>query len=129
MRIGDFMKNRSGFTLIEIMGVIALLAVIMMVTVPTVLKTLKKSETNQFDTYVENLTLAAETYLQRNRERYPQMENVGGTLSVRVGTLQEEGFIKTHIKNPKTEADANPEDIIKITVESDGSYAFEYIQK
>lgn len=128
MRIGDFMKSRRGFTLIEIIGVIALLAVILLVAAPTIIKTLKSTEDSEYSTYVENITLAAETYLQRNRERYPQLEHIGGIVTITVGTLQEEGFVKKNLKNPKTDANVNEADYIEVTVQSDGSYTYKYKQ-
>lgn len=128
MRVGDIMKNRKGFTLVEIIGVIAVLALIMLVTAPTLLKTLKGADAKEYETFVDNLFLATETHIQKNRDAYPQLENIGGTVQVSVQSLQESGYVKKNYENPKLEGPVNPQSQIKVTVQSDGTYKYEYIE-
>ena len=62
------MKDNNGFTLIEMIGIIILLTVIMLVVAPTMISTLKNSNTKRFNAFKDNLKIAAENYIVDNKK-------------------------------------------------------------
>ena len=66
------MKNKKGFTLIEILIVIALIAVLLLLVVPNITKTFEKTKKKMMQTEILNIAkLAKDTYTEKkaNRER------------------------------------------------------------
>ena len=55
--------NNKGFRLIEIIGIVVILAVIMIVTVPLLENTLRNSEQKRIDSFKKNLILVCENYM------------------------------------------------------------------
>ena len=54
------MKNKKGFTLVELLAVIAILAVLVIIALPNVLKMFRNAKQNTFVTEVQNLVRSAE---------------------------------------------------------------------
>ncbi len=128
MKIGDFMKDTRGFTLVEIMGVIAILAVVVLVTAPTLIKSLKTTENAQYDAFKDDLYLAAESYIESNKDLYKeQLLTIGGKVNVFMKTLKDENLIKHKLKNPKTNEILKDGSYIQIIVQGDGTYKYNFI--
>ena len=62
--------NNKGFTLVEIISVIALLALVMIITVPAISKTSLNIKKKTLNTKVENIEKAAILYGQKYRENF-----------------------------------------------------------
>ena len=54
------MKNKKGFTLVELLAVIVILGVIMIIAIPSVLNTLESSRKSTFSLYAKKVVVAAE---------------------------------------------------------------------
>ena len=65
--------NRKGFTLIELLAVIVILAIVMVVTIPSVLNSMESARQKQF----ENAIHSIEEYVQKNYD----LCKVGGILT------------------------------------------------
>ena len=57
------MKKNKGFTLIEIMAVIVILAVIALIVVPLVTGSIKDSKQKLYETQLENIKSGAKSYM------------------------------------------------------------------
>jgi len=101
------MKKNNGFTLIELIGVITLLSLIVLVSVPVIINTLNKSEQKEYDEFKKILENAAELYLERNRNLYPDFGEIGDTIDITAETLIKEGYLKEHLKNPINDNDVS----------------------
>lgn len=55
------MKKRNGFTLVELLAVIVVLALIMVIAVPSVLKVMNSARRQSFALYVEKVVTAVQT--------------------------------------------------------------------
>lgn len=88
--------NKRGFTLVELMGVLVILGVLLIFTVPTVTKTLKNSEKNEKAEYDNTVCLAVKSYVEIKREVYP--------FTISLGELRDEGYLSTSLKNPETDS-------------------------
>ena len=94
------MKNTRGFTLVELIAVMTLLAAIILVTVPVIINTIKKNDDKLGENFEKSLKQAAELYMERNRDVFPDLNNIGGTAEVSTDILIEEGYLKQDLENP-----------------------------
>lgn len=65
--------NNKGFTLVEIISVIALLALVMIITVPAITTTSLNIKKKTLNTKVENIEKAAILYGQKHRENFTRV--------------------------------------------------------
>ena len=102
--------NNKGFTLMEILGVITLLALISLVVIMATTKPLKESKETLYQTQLEEIKSAAEMWRTDNIELIPNT----GYYSITLKTLQDNGYIKKEIIDPRTEKKINENTIIKV---------------
>ena len=89
------MKNK-GFTLAELIGVIVVLALISLVTIPAVSNTLKANRIKLCKTQVSNIIAAAKSY---GADNLFSLDTISG---VSLETLIKYGYIDDKIQNPVT---------------------------
>lgn len=108
------MKNKKGFTLIEMIGIITVLAIILLVTFPVMNKSLKQMKENQNNNFTNNLKVSAEAYIELNRDNYPDLETPGNQITFSVQELYDANLLKGQYEN------VNSQDKIKVIVGTDG---------
>lgn len=120
------MKNKKGFTLVELLGVIVILSMIVLVTLPALITTLTNSEERQIEEFEKSVYLAAESYFQMNSELFPQLSISGGKAYVPISTLIEEGYIKDTLVDPRTKEKIDSSASILAVLNSEGllDYSF-----
>lgn len=89
--------NKKGFTLIEITAVVLTLAVIFLVSYPTLQQILKKSEANETKANTENVIIAAKTYFNLHNSEYSFLD--GSNLEVTIDKLVEEDLLESNDYN------------------------------
>lgn len=104
---------KKGFTLIEMLGIMAVLAVILLVTFPVMNKSLKKMKENTNDNFTNNLKISAETYIELNRNNYENIDVPGTEISFTVQDLYDANLLKGRYEN------INSSDKIKAIVGQD----------
>lgn len=114
------MKKNKGFTLIEIMAVIVILAVIALIVVPLVTGSIKDSKQKLYETQLENIKSGAKSYMI-NLD-LPNKEPITITLD----DLQKKGLVDKDIKNPITDEKFNKCMLIQIKKTSDKEDIYEY---
>lgn len=74
--------NKKGFTLIEILSVITILAVIIAIAIPTVTYLIRKQRKNYYQSLDSSISLAGRDYFNSNRNERPTelLDNKGVTL-------------------------------------------------
>lgn len=108
---------KKGFTLIEIIITIGLIALIGTVIVSNLSATYTKNQDEQYENFKKTLENAACTYidLNMNKTLKKNCQN-SGSCSVTVGSLLSEGLIEdSDLKNPKTNEQISESKDIKIT--------------
>ena len=103
------MKNK-GFTLIEILGVITLLAILSTIIILAVNKPLKDSKEKLYQTQIENIKAAASNWRTDNIELIPQT----GYYTITLENLQNDGYINSDIKDPRDDSIMLPSTQIQI---------------
>lgn len=122
------MKKIKGFTLVELLAVITLLAAIILVSIPSIINTLKNNEnkvSKQFDNALIN---ACELYVERNRNMFTELNVIGGTIDVEAQTLLNEGYLTQNLESPDENTSVG-DYIITVTVNSDETLKYEVKSK
>lgn len=90
---------KKGFTMIEILAVFTVTAIILLITVPLITGTLKKSNDSEFDSFKDTVFIATEAYINdgslievNNTEEEPA--------AITIGDLVSSGYLKSTVKNP-----------------------------
>lgn len=82
---------KKGFTLIEIMAVVMILATIFLIAYPTLHGILKKSEEDEIKYDEESIIIAAHTYFNLHSQEFTF--NEGSNLEVKLNKLVEEDLL------------------------------------
>ena len=110
------MKNK-GFTLIELMGVIILLALVALISFPSMINVLKDSS-GKIDAATEALIIgAAKDKVEKEKNSYPKTD--GKVYCVTIQGLIDGGYLISNLKEGTNSDDIDKERKIKITVESE----------
>lgn len=120
------MKNKKGFTMIELLGIITIIGVLLIMTVPNLTTTLKKSTEKDYDNFIDNLLIAAETYVENNRDLYPSLDNPEGRALISIQTLIDNDLIKKIAIDPKTKEKVPTYNIITVSKGNDGTITYAY---
>jgi competence protein ComGC len=94
--------KKNGFTLIEMLGILMVLSVIILVSVPSILSTNKKAKESQMEDAKETLYMAAETYVEIDKDRKARLKK-NGYYFIKLTDLVSEGLISSSMKNPGTD--------------------------
>ena len=96
------MKNKKGFTMIELLATVTILGILMTVTIGYAMRLINKSKNDSMEQQTKLVTTAAESYFQAHREQLPRL--VGQTTKIPISTLLETNYLKKEIKNAKGES-------------------------
>lgn len=117
------MKNK-GFTLVEMITVIALLAIIGMISIPVVEGVIKRSKDRVYETQLEEIKSGAKKYATEYIENISSVD--GGQTIVCLSKLKELGYLEnTKIVDPRTDL-AMDGGIIITYIASSKNYKYEY---
>ena len=120
------MKNK-GFTLVEILGVMTLLAVIFALVYPNVIHMLDQGKQAEYEEYQNDIFLATEAYLNSDVSMSSSLNGVGDEVSIPFVTLLESGFLSSSIVDPRTGHNvveqANDKRVI-VTKVADGTFSY-----
>lgn len=110
------MKNEKGFSLIELLAVIIILAVITTIVVPSVIRTIRRSADQSYEVLVKSIETSAELYITN---RYDEFTDAQGQfpsqVQINLGHLVADGYIDEPIFHPVTEEEIVPSNV-QITI-------------
>ena len=96
----DFM-NKKGFTLLELIYTVVLIAIIALMSIPYITSFVKKSEDDKYNIFLNDIYLATEAYLQKYIDDYPELGVENGVAYIYMQELVEEKFVNSNLVNPK----------------------------
>ncbi len=96
------MKNRNGFSLIEILGVITILGILSVMAIVAFSHLIENSKDEKLSQEKRTLLMAAKSYYQDNRDKLPK--NIGDDSYVYAKDLLKKNYLKEEIKNKKNES-------------------------
>ena len=114
---------KKGFTLAELLGVMVVLALISIVTVPLVTNSLNKYKSKLCSAQIDEIISAAKAWAGENMFSLPSED--GEFIKVDLKTLASAGFIDEKVNNPVTNEEFDPDTTI-ITIKKVGK-KFTYI--
>ena len=115
---------KKGFTLIELLGIIIILGLIMIFTVPNIINSLKNKDDKEYQTFVETITIATETYYQTHTETCDF--NTNNNCNIEIQILIDNELIKENLINPKTGTKISKTDVVVLTKNIDGTINYSY---
>lgn len=117
--------NKKAFTLVEVIGVITILSLMLLVTVPALTKTLKRNEQKKYDAYIDNLRIVSESYVVKQLK---EGIVIGDEYYITLGNLIDNGYIENTIVNPENENKLSRDTQIKVTKNLDGSFNYNVME-
>ena len=117
--------NNKGFTLIELVAIVLVIAAIFLVSFPSLLNLSKKDEERKYDSMVDTLCLAGETYIYNNESDFKNLMVVDNKIEIVISELVINEMVKKDTTNPKTNKSVENDKLI-YTVLSDKSLNCEY---
>ena len=114
---------KKGFTLIELMGTIALLGILSVIVVVGIDKVINDSKEELYNSQLELIKLHAENYLSDNQELKPE----SGSIYITLDTLITEGYIAGDVENPKTGENFDRNLSVKVT-KSKNTFIYEIVE-
>lgn len=118
--------NNKAFTLIELVGIILVLAAIFLVSFPSLLNMAKADEEKEYNKMVEDLCLAGQSYIYANMDDFPELSIVDSTINIEIEELVGYGNIDGQLQNPRTKNSVVGDSLV-YTVLSDYSLDCIYI--
>lgn len=121
----SFMKNKKGFTLVELLAVIVILAIILAIAIPSVTNIISNGKTNA-NAIQSNLIIDA-------AKKYPSVVTnfslaPGNSVTLKVSDLKNANLLSSDIKNFTTGTIlADTTDIVTINCDSNNQYTYTYI--
>ena len=116
---------KKGFTLVELMGVIVVLCILILMSVPAINNTLKKQEEKEYNQFLESVCLGTKAYMRHNADKYETFFENKGTTTVCIKDVYDGGYLSKELANPDTN---RVERTAKITVHynADGTFKCDY---
>ena len=119
------MKNK-GFTMIELLAIITILATILLISFPTLINMTRRDKERQYNDMVNTLCKAGETYIYDNQDEYYELGTTGNKIYIDIEYLINDDLVSKNEINPKT--GNNISGNIEYTVESDKSLKCRYTE-
>lgn len=116
---------KKGFTLVEILAVITILGVLMVLVIPSVIKTMDSSKQKAYDLVMMTFETATQEYVSDNRNNIAELRVIGTYYDITLQTLGDGGYIDLPVVNPKTNENFDPlTTIISVAKQADGTFAY-----
>jgi len=122
------MKKNKGFTLVELIAVITLLSLIVLVSVPVIINTLSNSEQKEYEKFEQMIENAAELYLERNRDLYPNFAEIGDVIDINAEILIDEGYLKGDLADPIDNNNVSKYKVV-ISIENDEILEYQIVKR
>src|SRR5574344_1033245 len=90
--------NNKAFTMIEMLGVVAILALISLFSFPAINILKNNSDQKKYDNFINNISLAADSYIESNYDKYDS--DLEQFISIK--KLVDLGLLSDSLVNPNT---------------------------
>ena len=126
---------KKGFTLAELLGVIAILGIIALIAVPIVNNSINESDEKLYETQLNQMIKGAKSYYADHLDELPENgKSVTITLEVLQGKVERtdgeetKAYLPLEADNPKTGEPLNPKSQIKVTNDN-GTFSYEVLEE
>ena len=115
------MKNKKGFTLIELVIAIGLLSLFAVTIGITLTKNIKSQKTRELKEYNEKLVSSSNLYVSNNNKILNDLSTVKGFVFITIGDLISNGYLSENTINPTTNEKVDKNTKIKISYDANGT--------
>ena len=106
--------NRKGFTLIEVIMVIAIIAILSIILAPNVMVLINKNNERSCEKMIDNIKSATKMYVNQNK--YELGFDCSGTAKeITLKTLVDAGYLGGELVNPVNDEKINLESKVSVT--------------
>lgn len=118
------LENKKGFTLIELIGVIVIIALLALLITPVVTSVINNSKEKLYQNTLKNIELSAKDWFsdEENMDKLPKNFE---TCYINLSELKDAGIVDKDIRNPKTDTPLSDELINIIITKNANSYNYE----
>ena len=117
--------KKSGFTLIELIGIIVIISIILLVAVPSINSVIEQGEENKKQEALNNIYMATENYLMANYDEYSSLDNIGASEYIYVMDLINQQYMDIDELNPNDDESFDSKDVVKVTRNEDNTFSYE----
>ena len=117
--------KKSGFTLIELIGIIVIISLILLVAVPSINSVIEQGEENKKQEALNNIYMATENYLMANYDEYSSLDNIGASEYIYVMDLINQQYMDIDELNPNDDKSFDSKDVVKVTRNEDNTFSYE----
>lgn len=117
--------KKSGFTLIELIGIVVIIGLILLVAVPTINSVIEQGEENKKQEALNNIYMATENYLMANYDEYSSLDNIGASEYIYVMDLINQQYMDIDELNPNDDESFDSKDVVKVTRNEDNTFSYE----
>lgn len=105
--------KKNGFTLIELMGVIIILALLIALSLPSIINFIKSSNDKTDKISLDLIYSATDSYIKENRSDYPKVkENI---YCIPLKDLVDDNKLKSPIKFSDSDEDITEKKVVEVT--------------
>lgn len=105
--------KRSGFTLVELLGIITVLGIIALIATPVVQKTINNNRERMFNVIKNQLVDVAKDWSAKNTSFLPKDQ--GDYINVSFEELKKEGLLRMNVINPTNDNIFSNQSFVRIT--------------
>ena len=120
------MKDKKGFTLVEIIIVIAILIVIAGIFSVNLINSLNKNREEENVNIVAQIKSAADAYVSTNPEEVDKLYNGYGYVDIPIGDLRNAGLLDEDLSDAETGVKISDEEIVRVKLEKGSLVNFIY---
>ncbi|MDD2208721.1 MAG: prepilin-type N-terminal cleavage/methylation domain-containing protein [Bacilli bacterium] len=120
------LKKIKGFSLVELIIAIALLASIGLLIGLNFNKIFNKEEKGSYEEYVNNIKSAADLYLSSNNSLLTELNTNKGYIIITIKQIKEAGLLSSDLINPTTKEPVLDDELVTVSLDANGLYKFTY---
>ncbi len=113
--------NRKGFTLVEVIAVVAVLAVILLVSFPVYNGVIKRNTTKRYDDFMKTLCEAGQYYILHNNDT-SLLNNTTTRVQIKDLKINNNSLVRSDLVNPRTKETVDLNAYLVITRNYNGVY-------
>ncbi len=122
------MKNKNGFTLIEVLASIAIMLLIVTIATTSILSLTRKNSKEQYQSYLDQFIANAKLYVNDHKPLVNNIIDKETCYKITLKDLLNFNFIDEIPKNPITKKEFDPESGIAVKKNSEGIFSYLYIE-
>lgn len=116
---------KKGFTLVELLGVIAIIGVMALITFPIIINNLRSTSKVDYEKFLKNLYLATESYLESDANE-KKLNEPGDFAFIELQELVKNEFLNKKMVNPLTKKPVVLTNTILVKVLNDYTKSYEF---